>query len=71
MKKFVRMIASYFLMFEGIWHFVVSTVAIVGLIAHHQFGFFAWLTPVWDYLMGVGTFLVGYVFKRNAKEAKK
>ncbi|WDL97788.1 hypothetical protein [Alicyclobacillus sp. ALC3] len=65
----LRKLLSYALMGEGIYHFLFSTIAIVGLVAQHQYGFFSWLTPITDYLAGTLTLVAGWVFRGKPKES--
>lgn len=69
--KFIILLAPILSTFEGVEHYVVSSIAIVGLICKHEFTFFAWFTPIWDYLMGTISILIGFAIKKYGDKLVK
>ena len=67
--ELLKIVLPYFAMIEGIDHFVISTIAVIGLWYNHDLTFFSLFTPVIDYIFGIGTFATGFIF-RNKKKKK-
>lgn len=65
MKKLIKTLVSYFLMFEGIDHFIISTISVVGLVHLHTYNWASWFSPIVDYVMGAGTLLSGLYLRRR------
>lgn len=51
---------EWFLKIEGVDHFVFSTVTVIGLVSTHVHSFWAYFLPIVDYIMGLGTFYIGW-----------
>jgi hypothetical protein len=66
-SKFYEVFKEWFLKIEGMDHFVASTIVIIGMLATHIHGFWAYALPIMDYIMGAGTFYIGW---REGKKSK-
>lgn len=66
--KWIRKALPYFAMMEGASHFVFSTFTLVGLVIKHDYDWVAFVSPIADYLMGIGTFLFGWLIKEEDEE---
>lgn len=67
-KKFYKTFKEWFLKIEGVNHFVTTTIVIIGMLLTHIHGFWAYFLPITDYIMGVGTFYIGW---REGKDSDK
>lgn len=66
-----KKILSFFAMFEGLDHLIFSAISFWGLINHHIWNFFAWLTPVADTFFGFMSILTGLVLHRVSSKRKE
>jgi hypothetical protein len=69
--KTVLWLAPILSTFEGVEHYVVSTISIILMTLKHELSFSTLLNPCWDYLMGTISILIGIAVKKVGDQIGK